>query len=155
MAAPLLRTKLYIPPVRPDPSTLRRGSGQAALRTRLVSRPRQLLSGKLLGLGALTLVQYVIWAAIGLLALVVTGRGASQLLSGISLSANELLLVVPYALGGFTLYAGIMAGIGALSPDMESSRTWVFVISLPMIIPIYLWQPIVTSPNGPLAAPSA
>lgn len=115
-------------------------------------RPRQLLSGKLLGLGALTLVQYVIWAAIGLLALVVTGRGASQLLSGISLSANELLLVVPYALGGFTLYAGIMAGIGALSPDMESSRTWVFVISLPMMLPIYLWQPIVTSPNGPLAA---
>ena len=115
-------------------------------------RPRQLLSGKLLGLGALTLVQYVIWAAIVLLALVVTGRGASQLLSGISLSAHELLLVVPYALGGFTLYAGIMAGIGALSPDMESSRTWVFVISLPMMIPIYLWQPIATSPNGPLAA---
>jgi len=115
-------------------------------------RPRQLLSGKLLGLGALTLVQYVIWAAIGLLALVVTGRGASQLLSGISLSANELLLVVPYALGGFTLYAGIMAGIGALAPDMESSRTWVFVISLPMMVPIYLWQPIVSSPNSPLAA---
>jgi LuxR family maltose regulon positive regulatory protein len=32
MATPLLRTKLYIPPVRPDPST--------GLRTRLVSRPR-------------------------------------------------------------------------------------------------------------------
>jgi ABC-2 type transport system permease protein len=115
-------------------------------------RPRQLLSGKLLGLGALTLVQYAIWAAIGLLALVVTGHDASQLLSGISLSANELLLVVPYALGGFTLYAGIMAGIGALSPDMESSRTWVFVVSLPMMVPIYLWQSIATSPNGPMAA---
>ena len=32
MVTPLLRTKLYIPPVRPDPST--------GLRTRLVSRPR-------------------------------------------------------------------------------------------------------------------
>jgi len=140
MAAPLLRTKLYIPSVQPDPSTV----SEAALRTRLVSRPRRLLTGKFLGLGALTLVQYVIWAAIGLLALVVTGRGASQLLSGISLSASELLLVVPYALGRFTRYAGIMAGIGALAPDMESSRTWVFVISLPRVIPIYLWQPIVT-----------
>jgi len=60
-------------------------------------------------------------------------------------------LVAPYALGGFTLYAGIMAGIGALAPDMESSRTWVFVISLPMMLPIYLWQPIAASPNGPLA----
>jgi len=40
MATLLLRTKLYIPPVRSDPSTLRWDSGQAALRTRLVSRPR-------------------------------------------------------------------------------------------------------------------
>jgi ABC-2 type transport system permease protein len=114
-------------------------------------RPRQLLTGKLLGLGALTLVQYVIWAAIGLLALVVAGDDGSQLLSTISLSANELLLVVPYALGGFALYAGIMAGIGALSPDMESGRAWVFIISLPMTVPIYLWQPIADSPNGALA----
>ena len=36
MATLLLRTKLYIPPVRPDPSTV----SEAALRTRLVSRPR-------------------------------------------------------------------------------------------------------------------
>jgi len=56
MTTPLLTTKLYIPPVRPDPSTLRRGSGQAALRTRLVSRPRlieQLNAGMA---GKLTLV---------------------------------------------------------------------------------------------------
>jgi len=87
MAAPLLRTKLYIPPVRPDPSTLRRGSGQAALRTRLVSRPRHLLSGKLLGLGALTLVQYVIWAAIDLMARLLR---VPSLLSGESLSLRRM-----------------------------------------------------------------
>ena len=48
IATPLLTTKLYIPPVRPDPSTgpsatLRTGpstSLRAGLRTRLVSRPR-------------------------------------------------------------------------------------------------------------------
>jgi ABC-2 type transport system permease protein len=44
-----------------------------------------------------------------------------------------------------------MAGVGAMSPDMESSRTWVFIISLPMILPIYLWQPMVSAPHGPLA----
>lgn len=60
-------------------------------------------------------------------------------------------MVVPYALGGFLLYAGIMAGIGALAPDMEGSRTWVFVISLPMMIPVYLWMSIANAPNGSLA----
>jgi ABC-2 type transport system permease protein len=114
-------------------------------------RPRQLLGGKLLGLGALTLVQYVVWVVLGVAALAVTGQATSQLLSGISLTGGELLLVVLYALGGFILYAALMAGVGALAPNLENSRSWVFVIGLPMLIPIYLWPSIVESPNGPLA----
>jgi ABC-2 type transport system permease protein len=54
-------------------------------------------------------------------------------------------------LGGFLLYAALMAGIGALAQDMESSRAWVFAVNLPMMIPIYLWGAIVGSPNGALA----
>ena len=114
-------------------------------------RPWHILAGKLLGLGALTLVQYLVWGLIDFIGLQITGQGVSELLGRISLSVVELALVVPFALGGFLLYAGIMAGIGALAPDMEGSRSWVFVISLPMMIPIYLWPAIVNAPNGALA----
>ena len=114
-------------------------------------RPRQLLTGKLLGLGALIMVQYAIWVAIAGVALVVTGRGAGQLLAGIQLSSTEVLLIIPYALGGFGLYAALMAGIGALTEDMEGSRGWIFVLTLPMMVPIYLWTVIANAPNGPLA----
>lgn len=114
-------------------------------------RPRQLLTGKLLGLGALILVQYLLWAALGLVALVVTGQETAGLLGGLSLSAAELLMIVPFALGGFLLYAALMAGIGALARDVEDSRVWLFVISLPMMIPIYLWIVIASAPNGLLA----
>ncbi len=114
-------------------------------------RPRQLLTGKLLGLGALVLVQYAIWVAIAGLGFAVTGRDPGQLLAGIRLSTAEVLLIVPYALGGFGLYAALMAGIGALAQDMESSRGWIFVLTLPMMAPIYLWTAIVNAPNGPLA----
>jgi ABC-2 type transport system permease protein len=114
-------------------------------------RPRQLLGGKLLGLGALAMVQYVIWAAIGLLAATLFGRGASQLLNAIQLSAGEVALLFPYALGGYGLYAAVMAGLGALSPDIESSRGWVFLLTLPMLLPVYLWTAIASSPNGVLA----
>jgi ABC-2 type transport system permease protein len=114
-------------------------------------RPRQLLTGKLLGLAALIIVQYAIWVAIAGAALVVTGQGAGQLLAGIQLSAAEVLLIVPYALGGFGLYAALMAGIGALTEDMEGSRGWIFVLTLPMMIPIYLWTAIANAPTGPLA----
>lgn len=114
-------------------------------------RPWHILAGKLLGLGGLTLIQYLIWAFIAGLGLLIMGQDLSTLLQGINFSQLELLLVIPYALGGFVLYAGIMAGLGALSPDLEASRSWVFFITLPMMIPIYLWVAIVNAPNSPLA----
>ena len=114
-------------------------------------RPRQLLTGKLLGLSVLTLVQYGIWAAVGLIILMMTGQDITRLLASLSLSPVELLLIIPFALGGFLLYAAMMAGIGALARDVEDGRVWLFVISLPMMIPIYLWAAIASDPNGLLA----
>lgn len=129
--------------------SLTKEKGSRVMEILLVSlRPRQLLTGKLLGLGALIVVQYAIWVVMAAAALVITGRGAGQLLAGIHLSAEELLLVAPYALGGFGLYAALMAGLGALVEDVESGRTWIFVLTLPMMIPIYLWMAIVNAPNG-------
>jgi len=114
-------------------------------------RPHELLAGKLLGLGALTLVQYGLWIVMTGFVLSFTGRNISSLLSGISLSAGELLWAIPFALGGFLLYAALMAGMGALTPDIESSRAWIFVITLPMMFPIWFWSLIASDPNGSLA----
>lgn len=114
-------------------------------------RPYQLLTGKLVGLGALTLIQYAIWAVILGVAMLVIGQDVGRLLNSIDLSPQEVLLIVPFALGGYLLYAAVMAGIGALSVDLEGGRTWIFVITLPIMIPIYLWMPIVSNPHGPLA----
>lgn len=114
-------------------------------------RPRQLLAGKLIGLAALTLVQYAAWIALGAVAVLVSGVNVGQALSGINLSILEITLMFPYALGGFALYASISAGIGALATDLESSRTWVFVISLPMLLPIYFGAAIGSAPNSVLS----
>ena len=114
-------------------------------------RPSQLLTGKLLGLGALTLFQYALWTGLGLVGLLATGLDVGQIFAGIHLSSNQLLLIAPFAMGGFLLYAALMAGIGALARDVEDGRTWLFFISLPMMIPIYLSVAISSNPNGLLA----
>jgi len=122
------------------------------METLLVSlRPRALLLGKLLGLGALTLVQYLIWIVLGAGALLLLGEDLSVLTEAVNLTPVELLLVFLYALGGYALYATLMAGLGALSPDMEATRSWTFIITLPMLIPIYAWVMLASSPNGALA----
>ena len=114
-------------------------------------QPRSLLIGKLLGLGALTLVQYVIWIGLGGGALLLLGEDLSAVTDTVNLAPAEFILVLVYALGGYALYATLMAGLGALSPDLEATRSWVFVITLPMLIPIYLWVMLVNAPNGALA----
>lgn len=113
--------------------------------------PRQLLSGKLLGLGALALVQYAVWAVIGLAVLFFSGRGWGQMTPVLNLGGGEILYIVLYALGAYLLYAGLMAGIGAVTPTLDSNRIWIFVITLPMLLPIYLWSAIAAAPNGQLA----
>ena len=117
----------------------------------LALRPRQLLSGKLIGLGALILVQYLLWAITAVVALAVRALNPAEFLTAINLSGAQLLLLIPYALGGFLLYAALMAGIGAMTSTIESNRIWVFVLTLPMLIPLYLWTAIVDAPAGPLA----
>lgn len=114
-------------------------------------RPQQLLAGKVLGLGALTMFQYALWAGIVSLVVGFSGRDVSTMFSTLHLTPQELIVVLPFALAGFGLYSGIMAGMGALTRDMESNRMWVFLFTLPMLIPIYFGTAIIELPNSLLA----
>ena len=114
-------------------------------------RPRQLLAGKLLGFGALTLVQYGIWIAFAGLALMLTGQDVPELLAEINLSFLEVLYIILFALGGYALYSAFMASIGALALNIEGGRSWTLLIAMPMFIPIYFWVFIINAPNGVLA----
>lgn len=117
----------------------------------LSSKPQQLLTGKLIGLGVLSLIQYAIWIGVSLGAARVSGRELPDILANLNLTMTETLLFIPYAIGAYSLYAGLMAGLGALAPDMENTRLLTFVITLPMLIPFYVMTAIVTAPNGQLA----
>jgi ABC-2 type transport system permease protein len=105
----------------------------------------------MIGLGLLTVIQYVVWFGMGSVWLQNMRGGTVSALQALQISPLEGALVVPFALGGFLLYSALMAGVGALAPDMEGSRAWVFLIVAPMMIPIYLWTSIVSAPDGVFA----
>ncbi len=115
--------------------------------------PRDLLAGKLVGLGAVVLVQYALWSLIGAVASIFAGANPLEHLGALRLSAQELAIILPYVVGSFTLYAGIMAGLGALMPDAEGNHAslTLFLVGLPMALPIYLISAITAAPNGALA----
>lgn len=113
------------------------------------TRTEYVFWGKLLGLGLVTVVQYAVW--IGLALPLVLRSGSSAAPAEISLTPNEVLLFVPYALGGYLLYAGLMAGIGALTPEDQNSRGWVLLVTLPLMLPLVFWPVVVRATNGTFA----
>jgi len=110
--------------------------------------PMQLLAGKIVGLGALGLVQIGIWLIVGFLALQF-GQNI-ELLAGIQLPLDLVVIGLIFFLLGYFLLAGIMAGIGAVLGSEQESRQWAGILSLITVIPFFFIISFITDPNGPI-----
>ncbi len=106
---------------------------------------RQLLTGKVLGLGAAGLVQIVIW----LLSAVFLVQLASTTIGGVfsmtQIPDNMLLLGIVYFILGYLFFAVLMAGIGAVGATARESQQLSALIIIPAIIPIYVFLFIMRS----------
>ncbi len=104
---------------------------------------RQLLAGKVLGLGAAGLLQMMVW----LLSMSVLVRLASGAIGGefasIQMPQNVMILGIVYFVLGYLLFAVLQAGIGAMVPRIMTGTTGAPVrcISMPM--------PLRTGPGDP------
>ena len=107
---------------------------------------RELLAGKVLGLGALGLTQIVIWLASS----VVLSGGSAGLL-GIALPfmvrPQVLVLGVVYYILGFLVYAVLMGGVGALGTTQQESQQLAGIFSLMAAIPLMVGGFMFTNPN--------
>lgn len=101
--------------------------------------PRQLLTGKILGLGAAGLIQVILW----LVSLIVLAQMASDvvggLLAGLKVPENMLLLGIVYFILGYLLFAVIEAGMGAIGANAKESQQMVVALMLPAILPFYIF----------------
>jgi ABC-2 type transport system permease protein len=113
-------------------------------------RPLQLLSGKVLGQGAMGLLQIILWLVSGY-ALFNLASGELPSLSGVDLSPVKIFIVVLYFLGGFLLVASLQAGLGAVSTNMREGPQYAAFFTLPMVIPLWLINFFIETPNGNVA----
>ena len=113
-------------------------------------RPAQLLTGKVLGQGAVGLVQVLVWLS-SAWALFNLAEGQLPALSGVDLSPNKILILLLYFLGGFTLTACLQAGVGAISTSMKEGPQYASFFTLPMVIPLWLLSIFIETPNSTLA----
>lgn len=105
--------------------------------------PRELLTGKIIGLGCVGLLQITIWISIGTM-------GSIYVLP-VVIKPLVLLLAFVYFILGFLLFASIMAGVGAISGSMQESQQLVGIFTFIAIAPMMFMQVLITKPDGAIS----
>ncbi|HEY3343767.1 MAG TPA: ABC transporter permease [Anaerolineaceae bacterium] len=112
--------------------------------------PIQMLAGKIVALGLVGLLQTVVWSGAGFLLLRLSGS-ALNLPAAFQLPVSILAWGMLFFLLGYAVYASLMAGVGALVPNLREASQATTMMVIPLVIPIVFMGAITQDPNGPLA----
>ncbi len=116
-------------------------------------RPFELMLGKVLGIGAVGLTQYLLWMAVGL-ALTAPGAAAALGFSGLELPAvapSVMIFFVVFFVLGFLLYGTLYAAIGAAFDTEQEAQQFQTVVTMFLVVPIVLMFQILNQPDGTTA----
>jgi ABC-2 type transport system permease protein len=115
--------------------------------------PVHLLAGKLLGVGAAGLTQFLVWA-LSLFVVSVGGAGMMAAMGGGKLpEISPLLLValVVYFLLGFLLYSSLFAAVGASVNTSQEAQSLAFPVMMPLIVGFVMFPMIMQAPDSPVS----
>ena len=112
--------------------------------------PGQMITGKILALGLLGLLQTALWFGV-LWAVVRFGGRPLKIPAGFTVPTQLLVWSFVYGLLGYAMYGAQMAGLGALAPDIKDVRGASFIILSPLIVVYMFAVGIFVAPDGPLA----
>ena len=105
--------------------------------------PIEMLTGKIVGLGSVGLLQIAIWLSVGFAGLIYV--------FAISINPILLILSMAYFILGFLLFASMMGAVGAISGSMRESQQLIPIFTFPAIAPIFFMQVLITKPDGMLS----
>ena len=109
--------------------------------------PDELMSGKILGVGAVGLLQVAVWGIMGI-------AMAKPVSNAPGLHVVPLPLLIYFAifyLLGYLLYSAMFAAVGAAFNSTDEAQHWTFVIISPLIFACTLITPVAAAPNSTLA----
>ena len=111
--------------------------------------PLEMLTGKIVALGLAGLLQMIIWFGSGFFLLRLIGRQFS-LGSTFNLPPSVLFWGIIFFILGYALYTSLMAGLGALVPNLREGNQATILVIFPLIIPVFFSSSVAAAPNSPL-----
>ena len=123
-------------------------------------RPSQLMLGKLVGVGAVSLFQFLIWGVSAQLLLSRRTALAGRL-SGVEevgevfqvphVSAATAAIFLAYFLGGFFLYSAMFAAVGAISSNEQEARQAQMPVALMLMVAFFSMFGMLNDPGSTYA----
>ncbi|VVB95999.1 ABC-2 family transporter protein [uncultured archaeon] len=112
---------------------------------------KDLLTGKVIGLGAVGLTQVLIWKSIGITLLLSNPIVAAVILDKINVSVPILVLASIYFISGYFVFASIMAGVGAIATTSREGQQMAGIFTITGAIPLIVSEYIIANPNAILS----
>ncbi|MCZ6835001.1 MAG: ABC transporter permease [Planctomycetota bacterium] len=106
--------------------------------------PFQLMTGKILGQGAVGLLIVTIYSSVAIVGLIISAN------MGL-IDPMDLVYLVVFYLMAYFMIASMMAAVGSAVSDIREANTLVTPVMLVLMIPLMLWMPIIEAPNGNVA----
>jgi ABC-2 type transport system permease protein len=113
--------------------------------------PRDLLLGKVVGIGLAGLTQMAIWAVVGLAISAYGGAASIAIFAKVKIPVSAFIYFIVYFVLGFLFYASIFTVVGSICSTEQDAQQLQGLVTMPMIIPILILMVIVQSPNSTLA----
>jgi ABC-2 type transport system permease protein len=110
-------------------------------------RPRDLMLGKILGLGVIALLQIVVWGGV----MLVFGGISLDGIGNLGLPADFFFWALLYFVLGYLVYASLLGALGALAPSTREGTQFTFLVLSPLFVPLMLNSVLVQTPNGGLS----
>lgn len=120
-------------------------------------RAGPLMLGKILGVGAVAMLQIAIWAAfvgiVGSQTQLLTRRFdlPPNAFAGLRVEPGTALLLLAFFVLGFLLYSALYAALGAAMNTEQEAQQFQMVVLMPLIIPLLFFGKIAAEPLGETA----
>jgi ABC-2 type transport system permease protein len=111
---------------------------------------RQLMTGKVFGIGAAGLLQVVVWVVSMPFLLNLASSTFGGFMASIQLPAGFLALGIVYFILGYLLFAVISTGIGAIAPSAREGQQLSTLFVLTAVSPLWFSSLLLIFPDAPV-----
>ena len=112
---------------------------------------KELMAGKILGVGAVGLTQILVWVVFAMLFSVPGLISAKSFLGEVHITSAAMIAFAVFFLLGYLLYSSMYAAIGSMVNTDQEAQQMQWPAMLPIILAIFLMNAVIQHPNSPLA----